>query len=162
MKLLEWIKTELVRMLPTIIFFFIAFLLVDITDKTINKNGESTYSVFYCLAAGLIMGKVVLIADKLSLINRFSNKPLAYVTVWKTFVYVSCSILLRLIEHVVPKLFDGSSFHEIFQSILERSEKPFFWLAQCWLTYLFIIFVAYRELVFAVGTAKVKTLFFGK
>ncbi len=149
-------------MVPAALFFFVAFLLVDATDRVINDKELGTYSIFYCLFSGIIMAKVVLIADLLSLTHRFSHKPLAYITLWKSFVYVLCSILLRLIEHVIPALIHGKNFHEIYQAILVHTEKPLFWLAQGWLTYLFIIFVAYRELITKIGPAKVKEFFFGK
>ncbi len=148
-------------MVPAALFFFVAFLLVDATDRVINKRELGSYTIFYCLFSGLIMAKVVLIGDLLSVTNRFSHKPLAYITLWKSLIYVLCSIALRLIEHVIPALLHKEPIHEMLQAISMHAKKPLFWLAQAWLAYLFIIFVAYRELITKVGPTKVKKLFFG-
>ncbi len=148
-------------MLPVVLFFLVAFSLVDATDRIINKDSSELYSFFSCIIASLIMGKIVLITDSLRISSLFSNKPLLYITLWKSFLYVCCSIALRLIEHSIPALIEGVNFSELSQTIIEHIEKPFFGIAQVWLAYLFVIFVGYRELVFSVGSAKVKKLFFG-
>jgi len=160
-KVLLWCKKEFMRMLPVALFFLVAFSLVDATDRIINKNALDYYSFFSCVIASLIMGKIVLIADYLSISSLFSNKPLLYVTLWKSFLYVCCSMILRLIEHSIPALVAGATFSELYQKIIEHIEKPLFWIAQAWLAYLFVIFVGCRELIFSVGSAKVKKLFLG-
>ena len=161
-KLLRFLMQEFIKMIPTALFFFVAYLLVDATFAVIKKQELSSYPIFYSLVSGLIMAKVVLIADYISLTNRFSHKPLAYITLWKSFIYVLFSIVLRLFEHVIPALYKGTSFDEIATAIAQHATQPIFWVGQCWLAYLFIIFVGYRELITKVGPAKVKTLFFGK
>lgn len=148
-------------MLPVVLFFLVAFLLVDATREVVDKQALGYYSFFSIVIASLIMGKVVLIADTLSLVELCSHKPLIYTTLWKSFFYVFCSIVLRLIEHVVPAIYDGATGAEIYQEIIQHAQKPLFWIAQMWLAYLFVIFVGYRELVFNVGPAKVRKLFFG-
>ncbi len=156
-----WCKTEFFKILPVSLFFLVAFSLVDATDRIVNKHPITEYSFFSIVVASLIMGKVVLLADYLAIIERYSHKPLIYSTLWKSFLYVFCSILLRLAEHLIPVLYDGESFTMVYDKAVAHIQNPLFWMAQTWLAYLFIIFVGYRELVYAVGTAKVKKLFFG-
>lgn len=152
--MIKWLVEEFKKMLPVALFFLVAFLLVDMTDRLLNKNALTTYSIISCVVEALIMGKIVLLADYLRVINLCSDKPLIYVTIWKSFLYVCCSIVLRSIEHWIG----GLTLAEIFAHM----QTPLFWLAQAWLAYLFIIFVAYRELISKVGAAKVKQMFFGK
>ncbi len=161
MRLLSWLKKEFIRMLPVALFFLVAFLLVDATDRAINHHEYTYYSFFYCVIASLIMGKVVLIADQFAVIELYSTKPLVYATLWKSFFYVFCSILLRLVEHAIPALWHGESWAMIGASIQEHIERPLFWVAQGWLAYLFIIYVGGRELITAIGPKKVWKLFFG-
>lgn len=156
-----WCKNEFFKILPVSLFFLIAFCLVDLTNKVKNEDPITEYSFFSLVIASLIMGKVVLIADYMAIIERFSHKPLIYSTLWKSLLYVLCSMLLRIIEHAIPALYDGESLMMVYQKVAEHLHNPLFWMAQTWLAYLFIIFVGYRELIFAVGTAKVKKLFFG-
>lgn len=161
MKVLNWCLEEFKRMVPVALFFLIAFSLVDATDRAVNNHEYTTYSFLYCLAASLIMGKVVLIADTFAIIELYSTKPLVYATLWKSFLYVCCSIILRLLEHVIPALWHGETWHMIWTRILEHIDKPLFWIAQGWLAYLFIIYVGGRELIRAIGPKKVWKLFFG-
>lgn len=160
--LLRWVKQEFIRILPVTIFFFVAFSLGDITDRVVNKDALSYYSFFSCVIAALIMAKVVLIADHMPFIDLFKGKPLIYNTVWKTVVYVACAILLRLLERLIPAIWAGTSWDVIFQEIIARIELPLFWVGHAWLTALFFNFVAYRELIQAIGNNKVWNLFFGK
>lgn len=160
MNVLIWCKKEFIKMLPTIVFFLIAFSLVNATDRAVNKHALTYYSFFSCVIASLIMGKVVLIADSLRIIGLFSHKPLIYATIWKSFLYVVCSIILRLVEHAAPAIYEGATWPMISHEIMEHITKPLFWIAQAWLGYLFIIFVSYRELIFAIGKDKVLALFF--
>lgn len=159
--LLAWCKKECRKMLPVVLFFLLAFSLVDITKIVAQQHILGYYSFFSIVIASLIMGKVVLIADELAVIELCENKPLIYATVWKSFFYVFCSIILRLIEHVIPAIYEGTTWTVVYREIVDHAQNPLFWVAQMWLAYLFVIFVGYRELVFSVGPAKVRKLFFG-
>lgn len=159
---MKFLFEEFKKILPVSLFFLVAFLLVDTTEKVVNKNGLNSYNYVSCVIAALIMGKIVLIADYMRLMHLMSDKPLIYVTLWKSFLYVACSIVLRIIEHAIPDLFHGATLSELFAKIVAHIERPLFWIAQVWLAYLFIIFVAYRELINKVGPGRVRELFFGK
>jgi hypothetical protein len=111
--------------------------------------------------ASLVMGKVVLISDRLPLIDWFSGRPLIYVTIWKTCIYVLCSLVIRALERIVPSLLEGRGWAEVYPKLIEEGQGLTFWIAQGWLIVLFLVFVAYRELIRAVGEDKVRKLFFG-
>ena len=51
--------------------------------------------------AALILGKAVLIADLLPMINRFPNKPLIYNVGWKTLIYLLLATLIHYLERLV-------------------------------------------------------------
>ena len=84
----------------------------NIDDKVLFKSdGWPTYHLAnivddHTMAAAtvgaLLIAKVVLIADKLPIINRFPEKPLIYNVVWKTVIYIGASLLLHYLEHLVP------------------------------------------------------------
>src|SRR5262249_47668982 len=109
----------------------------------------------------LVMAKVVILSDLLAITHAFSKKPLIYNTVWKSFIYVTMSFVVRFLERFVPLAFEEKSLGLAFSKVLADYSKVIFWASEAWLCILFIIFVAGRELVTAIGKEKIKKLFFG-
>jgi hypothetical protein len=85
-KLSTTLKKEFFELLPPTIFFFVALHIVAfIRVLALKGTAISPLSSMSIAVAALILGKAVLIADLLPLINRFPNKPLIYNVAWKTF-----------------------------------------------------------------------------
>ena len=83
-------------MLPPTIFFFIALHLVAFIRILMLKGTGIPFGTSVSVTvAALVLGKSVVIADLLPIINRFPEKPLAYNVVWKTTT-------LRSGSHVRP------------------------------------------------------------
>ncbi len=160
--MINWFKKEFLRMLPIFIFFLIIFSLADLTRLVMAKNRESASSSFAVILMGaLIMGKVVLLSERLPFINLFGTKPLIYNTIWKTMIYLLCSLVIRLVERMVSFCVESANPAELYAKMSQDVEKMPFWLSQAWLFVLLLIFVAYQELVYAVGIDKVRKMFFG-
>ena len=71
------VKEEFLAVLPPTIFFFIALHLVAFVRVLINKGtGLAPLSTISIAVAALILGKAVLIADMLPIINRYPEQPL--------------------------------------------------------------------------------------
>jgi hypothetical protein len=71
-------------MLPPTIFFFIAFSLILATKHLMLSEYGIPWTGFGKSVIGiLLVGKVVLIVDKLPFVNRFPEKPLIYNTILK-------------------------------------------------------------------------------
>jgi len=68
----------------------------------LKRTGLAPSSSISIAVAALILGKAVLIADMLPLINRFPHKPLIYNVTWKSVIYLSISMLI----HYLERLFD--------------------------------------------------------
>ena len=91
-KLSSKLKEELFALLPPTIFFFVALHIVAfVRVLMLKKTGIAPSSSISIAVAALILGKAVLIADMLPLINRFPNKPLIYNVAWKTVIYLLLS-----------------------------------------------------------------------
>jgi hypothetical protein len=85
-KLSTKLNDEFFKLLPPTIFFFVALHIVAFVRVLMLKGtGISPLSSTSIAVAALILGKAVLIADMLPMINRFPNKPLIYNVAWKTF-----------------------------------------------------------------------------
>lgn len=155
-----WFLEEVKSIIPAVCFFLVAFTLGDWTDRLMNKDAMTTYSYISIIVAALVMGKVVLISDHMPFINHFANKPLIYNTIWKTLIYVMCAGFFRLLEHAIPAIYHGDGMQAVYETMVSHIDRPVFWLAHAWLTALFLIFVAYRELIELVGKDKVYQAFF--
>ena len=159
--MINWFRREFWRLVPVVLFFFVAFSLVDLTAFLMHRPEVIYYNFIVIAVAAGVMGKVVLISDHLLFVDLFSHKPLIYSTLWKTFIYTMASLLVRVLDRAIPRLIAGEGWEEAFQAIHTQTEHLPFWISQIWLAVLFVVFVAYRELICAVGTDKVRKLFFG-
>src|SRR5438105_15755756 len=83
------LKKEFLALLPPTIFFFVALHVVAFVRVLMLKGtGISPLGSVSVAVASLILGKAVLLADMLPMINRFPNKPLIYNVAWKTLIYL--------------------------------------------------------------------------
>lgn len=156
------IKEEFLAMIPPTIFFFVALHIVAIVRVLMLKGtGLAPFSTVSIAVAALILGKSVLIADMLPLINRFPEKPLIYNIAWKTVIYM----LMASVIHYLERLFD---FSREAGGIVAGNEKllaeiiwPHFWAVQIILFMLIAIYCTMDELVRVIGKDKMLGIFFG-
>ena len=79
-KLFVWLKHEFFEIIPPTIFFTIAFSLIIATQRLISREYGIPLTGFGgAVIGGLLVGKVVLIADNLPFVNKFPDKPLIYI-----------------------------------------------------------------------------------
>ena len=156
------IKEEFLAMIPPTIFFFVTLHIVAIVRVLMLRGtGLAPLSTISIAVAALILGKSVLIADMLPLINRFPDRPLIYNVAWKTVIYLLMSALI----HYLERLFD---FSRQAGGIVAGNEKllaeivwPHFWAIQIILLVLIVMYCTMRELVRVIGKDKVLRIFFG-
>ena len=156
------IKEEFLTVLPPTIFFFVALHIVTLVRMLMNKgtNLQVTTSISVTVAA-LILGKAVLIADMLPVINRYPDKPLIYNVGWKTMIY----LLVAAVIHYLERLFDfwrqAGGFIAGNEKLLAEIVWPHFWAVQIILFVLILMYCTTRELVRVIGNDKVLRIFFG-
>jgi hypothetical protein len=156
------VKHEFYEVLPPTIFFFVSFHIVLLDRRLmLREYGLPLSSMAAATVAALLIAKVVLIADKLPIINRFPEKPLMYNVVWKTVIYVGFSLLLHYLEHLVPLWRHLGSFGQANMALGREIVWPHFWAIQLWLIVLIFVYCAMRELVRVIGRQRVLQIFFG-
>ena len=75
---------EFREVIPPTLFFFVGFNLVLFTKRLFLAQYLIEYAGFLIATTGaLIVGKVVLIADKMPFLRRFDYAPLAYPILFK-------------------------------------------------------------------------------
>src|SRR5882757_6938002 len=101
-KLSTTLKKEFFELLPPTIFFFLALHIVAfVRVLMLEGTGISPSTSISIAVAALILGKAVLIADLLPIINRFPNKPLIYNVAWKTLIYFLISTVIHYLERLI-------------------------------------------------------------
>ncbi len=111
--------------------------------------------------AALILGKAVLLADLLPIINRYPHKPLIYNVVWKTLLYLLMAGLIHYLERLVDFSRQAGSVVAGNELLLSEMVWPHFWAIQILLLVLIVMYCTMRELVRVIGKEKTLRLFFG-
>jgi hypothetical protein len=75
-KILAFIAEEFMHALPAIVFFAIGFNLIVFSMNLILRQSFLQFESFMvATTAALIVGKAVLVADKMTFIRRFESAP---------------------------------------------------------------------------------------
>jgi hypothetical protein len=161
-KLSSKLKEEFVALLPPTIFFFVALHIVAFVRVLMLKGtGISPLSSMSIAVAALILGKAVLIADLLPMINRFPDKPLIYNVAWKTVIYWLISAVIHYLERLIDFWRATGGFVAGNQKLLAEIVWPHFWAIQIILLVLIVMYCTMHELVRVIGREKVLRIFFG-
>src|SRR5713226_9760271 len=161
-KLFTTLKEEFFKLLPPTIFFFVALHIVAFIRVLMLKGtGLAPSSSISIAVAALILGKAVLIADMLPLINRFPHKPLIYNIAWKTVIYLLISAVIHYLERLYDFWRQTGGFVAGNQKLLAEIVWPHFWAIQIILFVLVAMYCTMHELVRVIGREKVLRIFFG-
>jgi hypothetical protein len=161
-KLFTKLKEEFFALLPPTIFFFVALHIVAFVRVLMLKGtGISPLSSMSIAVAALILGKAVLIADMLPMINRFPNKPLIYNVAWKTLIYLLVATLIHYLERLIDFWRQAGGLVAGNRKLLAEIVWPHFWAIQIILAVLIVMYCTMHELVRVIGREKVLRIFFG-
>ena len=156
------LKEEFFKLLPPTIYFFVALHIVAFIRVLMLKGtGIAPSSSISIAVASLILGKAVLIADMLPMINRFPNKPLIYNVAWKTVIYLLLSAVIHYLERLIDFWRQAGSFVAGNQKLFAEIIWPHFWAIQIILFVLIAMYCTMHELVRVIGREKAMRIFFG-
>ncbi len=161
-KLTEKIKEEFYAMLPPTIFFYIALHIVVFIRTLMLKGTGIAFSTSLTVAvAALILGKSVVIADMLPIINRYPGKPLVYNIVWKTTLYALVAMIIDYLERLVDFWQKAGGFMAGNERLLAEIVWPHFWAVQIILAMLISMYCTVSEIARVIGGDKMRHMFFG-
>src|SRR6266404_4176801 len=161
-KLSTTLEKEFFELLPPTIFFFVTLHIVAFVRVLMLKGtGISPLSTMSIAVAALILGKAVLIADLLPMINRFPNKPLIYNVAWKTLIYLLMATVIHYLERLVDFWRQAGGLVAGNRKLLAEIVWPHFWAIQIILLVLIVMYCTMHELVRVIGRDKVLRIFFG-
>jgi hypothetical protein len=156
------LKEEFFKLLPPTIFFFVALHIVMVVRiLMLERTGLKPSSSISIAVAALILGKAVLIADMVPVINRFPNKPLIYNVAWKTVIYWLMATLIHYVERLIDFWRQTGGFVAGNEKLMAEIVWPHFWAIQIILFVLIAMYCTMHELVRVMGREKVLRIFFG-
>jgi hypothetical protein len=156
------LKEEFFKILPPTIYFFVALHIVAFVRVLMpEKTGIAPSSSISIAVAALILGKAVLIADMLPMINRFPHRPLIYNIAWKTVIYLLISAVIHYLERLIDFWRETGSFVAGNEKLLSEIIWPHFWAIQIILFVLIAAYCMVHELVRVIGKEKAMRIFFG-
>jgi hypothetical protein len=154
---------EFRAVLPPTAFFFVGFNLILLTQRLMLADYLTQFTGFAVATTGaLIVGKSVLVADKMPFLRRFDNAPLIQPILFKTLIYSFFVSIARLIEAFVRYLIEGGAVGQ--GRFIEAQLGSFSWhrfaAVQLWIFVLFVIYVAGSELNTLLGDGELFRVFF--
>jgi len=156
------VKEEIGKILPPTIFFFVMLHLVALERSLMLKGtGIALLSFGAVTVAALVLGKAVLLADALPIVNRYPDKPLAYNVLWKTVIYVFAAFVVHYLENLYDFWKEAGGLIAGNQKLLAEIVWPHFWATQLLLIVIIFMYCAMRELIRVIGPDKVREMFFG-
>src|SRR5260370_30902536 len=140
------LKAEFLSVLPAVVFFFLAFNLINITHALFfHKQQIAIYSELRVLIGVAILGKVLPILDLLPLLNVFRGKPLIYPTLWKTSIYSLGMLLFRCCDFFAPFLSRYKDFGVAFRQWMLQEDWYRFWGIALWVFAFLFVYVAAKD-----------------
>ena len=125
------LKEEFFKILPPTIYFFVALhFVMFIRVLMLEGTGLSPSSSASIALTALVLGKAVLVADMLPLINRFPHKPLIYNIAWKTVIYLLISAVLHYLERLIDFWRETGGFVAGNEKLLSVIVWPHFFAIQ--------------------------------
>jgi hypothetical protein len=153
--------TEFRHVLPPTLFFLIGFQLISFTKQLILAQYDIHFTGFMiATVAALVVGKAVLVADKMPFLRRFDRAPLIRPILFKTVVYCLFVFVARLLEAFIRFWLVGNPPG----GFLEELHSSFSWhrfvAIQLWVFVLFLIYVTASELNTLFGDGELRRILF--
>jgi hypothetical protein len=157
----DWLLAQVKHALPPTIFFFVGFNLILWTKRLILEEQGVEFSGFLtATVAALLVGKAVLITDKLPFMRRFDGSPVIQPILFKSTFYWLCVLIVRLAEGLVHFLAAGGAIVEFPEHLIQHFSWSRFLLIQIWLMVLFLSYVTIHELNLLFGDGELFRVFF--
>jgi hypothetical protein len=156
-----WILHEWLEMLPPTIFFFVGFnFIVLTTNLLVAQYLVAVSSFMLATLAALVVGKAVLVANKMSLLRRYDRAPLIQPILYKTAFYWVVVFLVRLLERFVHFALEGNPPIDFISYLITTFSWRRFSAISLWILALFLVYVTATEFSHLFGPGELRRLFF--
>jgi hypothetical protein len=153
---------EIREALPPTIFFFVGFNFVVLTSNLLVARYLIGLSNFMLTTlAALVVGKAVLVANKIPLLRRYDRAALVRPILFKTAFYWVMVFLARLLERFVHFfVLEHNHPADFFRYLITTFSWHRFVAISLWICVLFLIYVTASEFSHLFGPGEIPRLLF--
>jgi hypothetical protein len=153
---------EVREALPPTIFFFIGFnFIVFTTNLLVAQYAIAVSSFMLATLAALVVGKAVLVANKMPFLTRYDRAPLIQPILFKTAVYWVIVFLARLLERFAHfSVIERNPPGDFVPYLITTFSWHRFSAVSLWILVLFLIYVTASEFSHLFGAGEIPRLFF--
>jgi hypothetical protein len=147
-KAARYVKHELLEILPVTLFFLIGLNLIAYSKHLVlAEQGIAYEGIATATFGALVIAKIVLVVDKLSVTRWFRSRPIYQTILYRAVFYSVCVLVFRLVEMLV-----GHWIHEgDLGNGVDAARASFVWhhmtFLQLWTFILFLVYLTVEELL---------------
>lgn len=157
----RWTAGEFLEILPAVLFFFIALMLILAMLKLFISQYSIEFYAFSKAAIGaLILGKVVLLMDWAESKRRVSPYPRAVVVACKTLIYGLAVIVLGIGERIIHSYRQVGDFRDAVRMVIANANLDRFLGCVLLISLLVSAYLTMEEISRAMGKGALFRLFF--
>jgi hypothetical protein len=135
-------------------------ILVTLNSLALVKYGINGFNYGIEIMGALVLGKVILLSEKMPIVERYQDKPLIISVGYKSVLFTIIALFFNSIEHLIVGLFQNESLERILIEFKNQvSQIDLFYQILC-LLIVFIPFFMMRELNKILGKGTLFNLFF--
>jgi hypothetical protein len=149
------------EVLPPTLFFLVSFnLIVFTTNLLIHDYWFKLSGFLLATTTALVVGKAVLVANHIRVIDHFRGAPLIQPILYKTIFYTLVVLVVRLLERFFHIAIDDHGFSAAFDAAVQDFTWRRFAAIQIWIFTCFLIYTTATELSYLLGEGQLFRLFF--
>ena len=147
---------------PTLFFLFALYVIALLRHLMLESAGIDIASNVSIVIAALILGKTVVLADLIPIVNRYHHMPLTHNIVWKTALYMVVALLIHYAEMLYHAWGEaGGGFVAANQLLWQELVWAHLLATQIMMFILLAMYCTAHELIRYLGKERVKKIFFG-
>jgi hypothetical protein len=150
------------EVLPPTIFFFVGFnFVVFTTNLLVAQYAVAVSNFMLATVAALVVGKAVLVANKMPFLRRYDRAPLIQPILFKMVFYWVTVFFARLLERFVHfSVMERNPPGDFFPYLITTFSWHRFSAISLWILVLFLIYVTASEFGNLFGPRELRRLFF--
>ena len=137
---------EFLEVLPPTLFCLVFFHIILFTTQLIlSEFGIDLYDAVKVTVLALVIGKVVVVVDKMPFVRRLDGYPLLFPIIFKAVIFAFFVTLTRLAEPWLPAFVDTFSIAAANKHLSDHYAWRLFTAAQIWIFISFLIYFTASE-----------------